>query len=215
MAKINKTATKARNTKVVSGIDKDLAKTPQIQLAGEQFTPSSLKAVFQADNDAIDATDAARAALAKAILDEKATHARTAIVLFGLHSYLLATYGKQAVTILDDFGFKAPKSTATKSVATKAVAQVKAKATRQARNTRGSQQKKEVAGNVDTSGLEAALTAPVTHASPTSTAPTPPSPAASPSAPTGAPTPPAPAYAPPATPAVAPAGPAKAGTLTA
>jgi hypothetical protein len=146
---------------VQAGVQKDLASMAQIQLAGVVYTPSSLSAVFQADSDAIDASDTARAALKQAVGTGKTTHAKTAIVLAALRSFLLGYYGKQAVTVLGDFGINAPKSTATKTVATKAAAVVKGKATRAARGTTGSVQKQKVKGNLDTTALEAAINDPL------------------------------------------------------
>ena len=133
----------------------------QIQLAGVAYTPSSLSAVFQADSDVIDAADTARAALKQAVVNEKTAHAKTAIVLAALRSYLLAYYGKQAVAVLGDFGINAPKSTRTTDVATKAAAVVKTKATRAARGTAGSVQKQSVKGNLDTTALVAAINDPL------------------------------------------------------
>ena len=133
----------------------------QIQLAGVVYTPSSLSAVFQTDSDAIDAADTARAALKQAVVNEKTAHAKTATVLAALRSYLLAYYGKQAVALLGDFGFNAPKSTRTTDVATKAAAVVKSKATRAARGTKGSVEKQSVKGNLDTTALVAAINDPL------------------------------------------------------
>lgn len=133
----------------------------QIQIAGVQYTPSSLSAVFQADSDAIDAADGARATLKQTVDNEKTTHAKTAIVIVALRNWLLGYFGPQAVTVLGDFGFTAPKSTRTKKIATKAAAVVKSKATRAARGTTGPVKKKSVKGNVDTSALVAAINDPL------------------------------------------------------
>lgn len=159
--KQNRADIKARNAKIQAGIQKDLTTVGPIQLAGVAYTPSSLSAVFQADSDAIDATDTQRKALQQAVLTQKSTHAKTAIVLAALRSFLLGYFGKLAVTILGDFGFNAPKTTPKKTVATKAAAVVKGKATRAARGTMGSVEKKSVKGNVDTTKLEAAINDPL------------------------------------------------------
>jgi hypothetical protein len=183
---------------VQAGIDKDLATMATIQIAGEQYTLASLKAVFSADSAAMDATDQARKALQLAVQTEKAVHARTMVVLSALRSFLLGYFGKLAVTVLGDFGMNAPKSKATKTVATKAVAVAKAKATRAARGTKGPVAKLDVVGTVDGAAIKASIETP--NATPST-----------PSAPAAAP-PPAPAAtsATPA-PATAPAAP-KAGS---
>jgi hypothetical protein len=147
---------------VIAGIDKDLA-TVQVQLAGEPFTLPSLKAVFQADTAAMNATDDAKKAYEKALLDEKAARARTAAVLSALRSFLIGYFGKHAVTILGDFDMNAPK-TATKTVAEKAVAVAKQKATRAARGTKGPVAKLATKGTVDETAIEAAINAPPTPA---------------------------------------------------
>jgi hypothetical protein len=176
---------------VQSGVDKDLGTMATIQLAGEAFTPSSLKAVFAADAAAMNATDTARKALQLAVQAEKAAHVRTMQVLTALRSFLLGTFGAQAVTVLGDFDINPPKSKATKTVATKAVAVAKAKATRVARGTKGPVAKLDVVGTVDAQAIKASIDTPNT---------TPSAPTVAPEAPPAA----APATPPPATAPAAP-----------
>jgi len=159
-AKQTRTALRERNTKVQQGIDKDLANLASIQLAGEMFTPASLKAVFQDDTAAMDATDAARKTASQAVLDEKAKRTRAALILGSLREYLLGTYGKQAVAILGDFGITAPKAKAKKTVASKAVAVAKAKATRVARGTKGPVARQDTVGTVNATAIEEAINSP-------------------------------------------------------
>lgn len=156
----SKSAILARNAKIVAGIEKDLAKSGTIQLAGVKYNASSLAAVFENDSAAVTATEAAQKAASQAVLAEKATHAKTAIVLAALKRYLLAFYGTQAVTILGDFGMNAPASKATKTVTTKAIAVAKTKATRAARGTVGKVEKLATKGTVDTAAIEAAINDP-------------------------------------------------------
>jgi hypothetical protein len=158
--KLTRTAAKARNAKVIAGIDKDLANV-QVQLAGEPFTLPSLKAVFQAETAAMNATDDAKKVYEKALLDEKAARARTAAVLSALRSFLIGYFGKHAVTILGDFDMNAPK-TATRTVPAKAVAVAKAKATRAARGTKGPVAKLATTGTVDEAAIKAAIESPAT-----------------------------------------------------
>ena len=54
----NKTAALALNTKAIEGVDKHFAKVRNLTVAGVDFTPSSLKAVLQAESDADKAMDA-------------------------------------------------------------------------------------------------------------------------------------------------------------
>jgi len=152
-----------------------------ILLGGVPYTPSSLKAVFQAEADAMFTSDTAKKAAQAAVVAEKAARAKANQVLSALRSYLLGTYGAQAVTVLGDFGIEAPKSKATKTVSTKAVAVAKAKATRVARGTKGSVAKKATVGTVDAQAIKAAIDSPAAMpAAPPALAAAPPSPAALP-----------------------------------
>jgi hypothetical protein len=148
LTKNNKATAQSQDTKIMTGITKNLASMKSITLNGTQYSLAQLTSVYQDDLDTIQATQAARAAWLQAVASEKASRAATALVTRALRSFLLANFGEGAVSILGDFGFTAPKSKATKSVATKALAAAKSAATREARGTRGSNQKKEVTGGV-------------------------------------------------------------------
>jgi hypothetical protein len=152
---------KARNDKVVAGIDKDLAPVGDpVQIGGEKVALSSLKSVFTDDSAAIDATDAARKAVETAVLQERTTKARAAETMKSLRTFLLGYFGNEAVRVLADFAVEPPKSTSTKTVTTKAVAVAKAKATRVARGTKGPVARQDVVGQVDEKAIEAAINAP-------------------------------------------------------
>jgi hypothetical protein len=146
--KTNKPTTKAKNAKVIAGIDKNLASMKAIVLGGVTYTPDELKAIYTADNAAIDATDSAHKALAQRVLDERTSRANTAKVTRALRSFLIGYYGEEAVAIIGDFGLNAPKLGATRTAASKALASAKAVATRKARGVRGSIQKLDVTGGV-------------------------------------------------------------------
>jgi len=201
--KSNKPTIKAADAKVIAGIAKNLASMATVTLAGQPYTLAQLTAIYQADSAAIDATETAYATWQQRVADERATHAKTAVVTRALRSFLLGYYGEQAVAVLGDFGLTAPKSTATTNVATKALAAAKSKATRAARGTTGSVKKKAIVGGVTSVVVSdspggAQLTQPSGPAETVSPA----------NAPAAAPaTPPATAGAPAATPA-APAKPA-------
>jgi len=181
----NKNDKKAANTKAMAGVDAHLSGMPTIVLNGQQYTPTSLKAVFQQDNAAIVAAESAHKALNQSVLDERTTHASTAKVTRALRSFILGYFGEAAVAIIGDFGFNAPKPKAVKTAATKALAVAKADATRKARGTRGSVQKLDVSGGVTTvvvsqSGSGAKLVPnPATGPAPVANAPAAPAAAAS------------------------------------
>ncbi|HEY8040732.1 MAG TPA: hypothetical protein VIF15_13095, partial [Polyangiaceae bacterium] len=151
---------RVRNTKVQSGIDKDLGSLTTIQLGGEDFTVPALKAVFARHTAAINASDRARKVAEQCVLEEKAAQVRSQQVLATLSSYLLGTHGPKAVQVLGHFGIEAPKTEQKKSVATRAVAVAKGKATRAARATKGPVARKAVKGKVDERAIKDAIDRP-------------------------------------------------------
>ncbi len=119
-----------------------------------------MKSVFQDDSVAIDATDTARKATSESVLKEKATRIRAAKVLAALRTFLISTKGAEAVAMLGDFGLEPPKPRGRKSVASKAVAVAKAKATRAARGTKGPVQKQDTVGTVEAGAIKSAINEP-------------------------------------------------------
>jgi hypothetical protein len=137
--------------KNIAGVDKYLASTATILLAGATTTPASLKAVFQDDIDQTNALDATEAQAKQQRAKQKAARAKAIATRKNLKAFVLANYGTAALQMLGDFGFTAPKSKAgTKTVATKAKAVAAAKATRTARHTMGKKQKAVIKGGVAT-----------------------------------------------------------------
>ncbi len=188
--KPNKPTIKAADAKMIAGIAKNLASMATVTLNAQQYSLAQLTAIYQADSAAIDATDTAHATWQQKVADEQATHAITAKVTRALRSFLLGYYGDAAVAILGDFGLNAPKSTATTNVATKALAAAKGKATRAARGTTGSVQKKAVTGNLTSVVLTSTPGgAQMQPSAPTGTSPTANAAAATPATPAPAATP--------------------------
>jgi len=142
----NSSTLKTRDTSVMAGIDKHI--TSSITVNGTAYTPAALKAVFQSQITAIDANQALRKQLSDGVANTK-TLAKTVDTMFQLlRSALIGQYGKSANAILNDFGMTVPKVPGAKTVEAKAIAQAKRTATRAARHTMGSVQKKSVKGNV-------------------------------------------------------------------
>jgi hypothetical protein len=144
----NKPTAKDLDAKAIQGTDKHLSSGTSLTLVGSAFTPASLKAVFQADIDAVNAADAARAHWRQEVAVQRTTRTNTRAVRKALKSYLLGTFGPAAVGVLGDFGFTPPKAPGKKTVAAKSQGLVKAAATRAARHTMGTRQKKAVKGGV-------------------------------------------------------------------
>ena len=166
-----------RNNSVNAGIDRYI--TTNVTIGGTTYTPAQLKAVFQAQTTALQASISSHKAWQSDVLAANAAGKAVAGVYSSLRSYLIGLYGKTAVTTLAAFGMTPPKTT-TPTVAVKAAAAVKRTATRSARHTMGSTEKKKVSGNV--AGIVVTPVTTTTVATPTVPTPTP-SPAPAPTAP--------------------------------
>jgi hypothetical protein len=146
----NKPTRKDRLRVLASGVQKHYPNVALI-LAGRTFQPSELEQAIQQDIDATDATEKARAAWRAQVQAEKDSHRNLAPVLRALRSQIVAQFGdgQGAAGVLSDFGYS-PQRVPKKTTATKAAAVDKALATRKARHTMGSKQKKDVHGTVPT-----------------------------------------------------------------
>jgi hypothetical protein len=144
--KINSASLKTRDTSVMAGIDKHI--TASITIEGTPYTPAALKAVFQSQITVLDSNAALHKSLSDGVLNAKAIAAKVNNMYNLLRSALIAQYGKNANAVLNDFGMTVPKVPGAKTVEAKATAAVKRTATRTARHTMGTVQKKAVTGNV-------------------------------------------------------------------
>ena len=127
----NKQAHKDEDTKAMHGVDLHLAAIANMSIGGEAFTPPTLKAVFQADIDAIDEVDAARTTLKTKVAAARAARTRASKVRGALKTYLIGQNGPEAVQVLEDFGLEPPKAPGPRTVKAKAAGQAKAQTTRQ------------------------------------------------------------------------------------
>jgi hypothetical protein len=150
----------AHAKQLIAGAAKHLGGTTQIVFLGGSFTPADIVTKLQdivtlrADVDAAKASTKAKLALEAANMPALRT------LMDAFVSYLKVTYGTSP-DVLADFGIQ-QKQRATSTVGVKAGAVAKRKATRAARHTMGSQQKKGVKGDV--TGV---VVTPVTAAQPT------------------------------------------------
>jgi hypothetical protein len=150
----------ANAKQLIAGATRHLGGTTQIVFLGSSFTPADIVAKLQdivtmrADMDAAKASTKAKLAIEVANMPARRT------VMDAFVAYLKVTYGTSP-DVLADFGIQL-KHRATPTVDVKAGAVAKAKATRAARHTMGSQQKKAVKGDV--TGV---VVTPVTAAQPT------------------------------------------------
>jgi hypothetical protein len=186
----NRATIKTRDTSVMSGIDKHI--TTSITISGTPYTPADLKAVFQSQITALDTSDALRKSLADSVVNAKAIATKVTALYHLLRQALIAQYGKNANAVLNDFGMTAPKVPGAKTVEAKATAAAKRTATRTARHTMGTVQKKAVTGSVVgitvtpvVAGPPVTATQPVAPTSPVvATSPTTPAQPVAPPAPT-------------------------------
>jgi uncharacterized Zn finger protein len=144
-----------------------------ITVNGNDYKATDLQTQFQAEVDAAKATQSAKTVWAQAVLAEKKVSTQVTLIRKGLRFTLIGNYGPESA-IVAAFGFT-PKAT-TVDVATKSVAIEKRAATRAARGTKGSRQKKEITGAkpvasaaAPTSATVSAPVAPVASSTPLQT----------------------------------------------
>jgi hypothetical protein len=156
--------------KMIDAVQKHLSQLASLPVGSQKSTPADIVKVYQdrlAAGQAVVTAEAARAAAVKANRDKRA---QTATFVSSFKRMVLGMFSQSPDT-LADFGLKAPKAVK-KTVAVKATALVKTKATRAARNTMGSVQKKKVKGTAPSASTGSTPTPqPLTPPTPT-TAPT-------------------------------------------
>jgi hypothetical protein len=163
----------ASDEKLIAGIQKHLTAQPTLMLGSQQVPPANIVTALQgriALGKAIEPATAVRTAAIKAYKDKRAA---TALLLKDFRR-MVQTMFSQSPDVLADFGLE-PLKTGKATVATKAAALDKSKATRTARHTMGSVQRKSVKGAVP-----APATSPAQATSATTAAAQAPSPAAVP-----------------------------------
>jgi hypothetical protein len=156
----NKTTRQGRLRKLLLGIDKHLGDVTSITLSGAVYTMVDLKKLIQSDIEASDASVQAKANHSSVVQLERNSHAKINPLVRLLKYFVITRYGdtQDASNTLADFGLQPRKSTK-KTVATKAEAVGKTKATRTLRHTMGPKQKAKVKG-ATSAGAPAAPSAP-------------------------------------------------------
>jgi hypothetical protein len=135
-------------TQVIAGLRKHYPTgSTALAIGGASYTVDSLTATLQGFADQRTAVETTRAALASKVQGVRAQAPSSSALLASLDKYLRGTFGSSADT-LADFGLAPPKARTPLTAEQKAVAAAKRAATRVARGTKGSVQKKEVKGNV-------------------------------------------------------------------
>jgi hypothetical protein len=130
---------------LIAGINKTYAAGTKVTIAGVQYTAAQLTSALQALVTLMTDVQTAEAAY-KAKLAVEAAQAPPMLALVqATKGYVRATVG-DANDVLSDFGMVPRKTPAPLTAAEKAAASLKRAATRKARNTMGSQQKKLITG---------------------------------------------------------------------
>jgi hypothetical protein len=179
-----KVALEAAFKALINGITTNFLVTDTFDILGVSFTRDSLVAKLTTRLAAFDNTATERAAWRTAVEDERQVAAEVNPIRAAFRGILVMKYGKDSPKLLE-YGYR-PNKTPQKSAAAKTVGAAKAKATRTARHTMGSVQKKAVKGTValDATQLEAVVAA---GASPTASPAPSPTPVGGGSAPAAAP----------------------------
>jgi hypothetical protein len=153
---------------LIAGTNKHLANTTQVMVASGSFTPAQVTAQLQALVNLRNDVDAAKASIKAKLAAEKTDMPALRIFMDAFVTFVKAAFSKSP-DVLADFGLH-PKARATLTVEAKTAAAAKRKATRAARHTMGSKQKKGVKGAV--TGV---VVTPITAAPPIATVPSSPS----------------------------------------
>ncbi len=154
----SKAATLARLQALVTGLQKELP-NGSFTLMSTVFTTATLLPILQGLIAALTALNAAQSAAKAALVDLAAEDAKASPIIRALERTLTTMYTNSPDT-LALFELAPPKARAPLSAAQRAAAVAKAKATREARGTKGAKQKALVTGNV-TGVTITPITAPV------------------------------------------------------
>jgi hypothetical protein len=143
----NKVVRQVQLTHMILGIQKALASRPTITLSGKDFAPTDLVSLLQRGIDAIQRTEASRAAFHVDVQAERTTLAEIAPVFADLVALVRTTFGdtQAASDRLAVFGL-APRKRRPVDTATQSHAVAQARATRLARGTTSKKQKAKIKG---------------------------------------------------------------------
>ena len=143
---------------MIAGTQKFLGTLTSLTVGSQTLAPADNVKVFQSRVDAGQAVLTAEAASTAAVAANRAERSKTAAFVQAFRRMVVGMY-MQSPDTLAVFNLSAPK-VGKKSVATKATAVAKNKATRKARNTMGSEQKKAITGTTAEASTAPAPTTP-------------------------------------------------------
>jgi hypothetical protein len=167
MANSNRPTIQARLAKAINGIGKRLqGAVPNVVLVGVTYTLPQAIAFFQSAIDSVNAVAAAKAKWQDAVKADRVLLKNVFLALLDLQNIARALFGN-ATDPLADFGFTPRKTNHKRTGATIVGAAAKSKATRTARHTMGSKQKKAVKGTVQVPAAQASASPAAPAATPT------------------------------------------------
>jgi hypothetical protein len=148
MSKTSQSNVLSVNNQLIGALQKYLAKKT-IMLAGKTWSTQDLVTAFANENAAIAASASAKATWVKAVATVTEDRATNDALRAALHQAVLVQFGTDP-SVLDGFGYKQPGKRGIASPVTKVLAAAKRLATRKARGTLGSKQRKAISGALTT-----------------------------------------------------------------
>ncbi len=148
---------------LIAGTNKHLANTAQVMFASGSYTPAQITAQLQALVHLRKDVDAAKTSTQAKLAAEKADMPQLRTFMDAYVAFVKATFSKSP-DVLAEFGLRPRKVATPLTVEQKAVATAKRKATRAARHTMGTKQRRLVKGAV--TGV---VVTPVTASQPSAT----------------------------------------------
>lgn len=136
----------ARAEALIAGVNKHLSSVPAMTLVGQSLTPAQLVQRLQALVDLRTAVLAAQASAKARVSEETAQSPPLHVLMSACTAYVRASYLNMP-DVLADFGLQT-RTRVPLTVEAKTVAVAKRAATRAARHTMGSQQRKGIKGDV-------------------------------------------------------------------
>ena len=160
---VSRNAQQTADQTMIDGLKKHEPTLSSLVIGGTSYKTSDLIGILQTRIDARNSVVSSRATWQANVKADHDERAQTKTLVSGLRQALLVAFAGQ-IDALADFGLK-PRKTRVVTPEEKTAAAAKAKATRKARNTLGSKQKKGVKGDV--TGV---VVTPVTATKPNTTA---------------------------------------------
>jgi len=161
----NRITQAAADQKMIDGFNRHGSLIGSLLIDGRQLKPADVVQVVQARLDASKAVEADKATWQSAVKANKDERAKTRVFMTQVRQALLVMFAS-SIDILADFGLTPRKQRAPKPPAKVAAAQ-KAKATREARGTKGKKQKAKIKGAAPELPPATAPTPATTPAAPT------------------------------------------------